>query len=232
MGPRVTILDYGMGNIFSIERAMRKLGCETVLADSPEGIAGAERLILPGVGAFGKAMEELERRDCVRAILDYAASGKPLLGICLGMQLLMREGSEFGGGRGLGIVEGRVVALKGEDMDGRRLKVPHIGWNGVCENGKEASWKGTILDGVGWDSSFYFVHSFVCVPSDQGAVLAETSYGSERFPSVIQAGNIHGCQFHPEKSGPLGLAVCRNFAFNTPEKGCGDAIRKDAGQAA
>ncbi|MBZ0220851.1 MAG: imidazole glycerol phosphate synthase subunit HisH [Candidatus Methylomirabilis sp.] len=221
-----------MGNIFSIERAMRKLGCEAVLTGSPEGIAGAERLILPGVGAFGKAMEELERRGCIDAILEYAASGKPLLGICLGMQLLMSEGSEFGGGRGLGILKGKVVALKGEDRDGKRLKVPHVGWNGVYDPGNAARWKGTILDGVGSASSFYFVHSFVCAPAGPDTVLAETAYGTERFPSVIQAGNIHGCQFHPEKSGPQGLAVCRNFAFNTPEKGCGDAIRKDAGQAA
>jgi len=222
--PKALIIDYGMGNLLNIERAIKYLGGEAEVSSSASMIASAERLILPGVGAFGKAMVELNERGICDAIYDFIRKERPLLGICLGMQLLMTESAEFGPNKGLDIVSGKVVQLKGRTIDEKRLKVPHIGWNTIefPEEPDNAAFKGsfnrdnTILKGISSGSYFYFVHSYICQPDNQEYVLAESTYGADRFCSIISnKSNINGCQFHPEKSGRAGLQIYKNFLFNS-----------------
>jgi len=201
-----------MGNLFSIQRAVSQAGDEAVITDDRREIERAARLILPGVGAFGDAMAELRRRELVRSVAEFAAGGRPILGICLGMQLLFSESFEFGHNEGLNLVPGRVVRFKSE-ADDRAFKVPQIGWNRIAPPAGRgaADWQGTILGGIGPEDYFYFVHSFICVPESKEDVLAETSYGYDRFCSVVRRKNVWGCQFHPEKSGEQGLSIYRAF---------------------
>jgi glutamine amidotransferase len=169
----------------------------------------ADGVLLPGVGAFGEGMRNLERDDLVGPLKDLALSGKALLGICLGMQLLMEESEEFGRWPGLGLLSGRVVQLKPRPGDG--AKVPHIGWSSVhpADGGGAETWAGTLLDGVNPGAFAYFVHSYsVQSASDP---LAETTYGGQRFCSVAVRGNVMGCQFHPERSAQVGLRVLQNW---------------------
>lgn len=222
VNPKVLIIDYGMGNLFNIERAIMHVGGSAEISDSPLKIASAERLILPGVGAFGKAMHELKNRGIIEALYAFIQTGRPFMGICLGMQLLLTESHEFGQYNGLNLISGKVVRLKGVADDGQQLKIPHIGWNKIdipesVEKRKSESnyhsWDGTILQGLNSGSYFYFVHSFVCYLEDAKYVLAESIYGMDRFCSVVRKDNIYGCQFHPEKSGEEGLHIYRNYLF-------------------
>ena len=211
MGGKVTIVDYGLGNIFSVSRALEHFGAEVALSDEPEQIAASPRVILPGVGAFANGMEGLRSRGLVEPLRDYAATGRPLLGICLGMQMLVAESEEFGRHEGLGIIPGKVVAIAGRDPKGTAMKVPHIGWSTLARPPARTRWDGTILQGLAGDSTAYFVHSFTVVPREEGDRLADTFYGDCRVSAAIQRGNVSGCQFHPEKSGPVGLAIIKNF---------------------
>jgi glutamine amidotransferase len=204
--PHVTVVDYGMGNLLSVMKALQKCGAEVTLESSPLFIGKAERLLLPGVGAFADGMSELHSRGLVEPIRQYAASGRPLLGICLGMQMLLEGSDEFGASSGLGIVPGWVRKLP--DQDG--IKLPHIGWSGTVppEGGR---WEASLLDGTAPGQEFYFVHSFGAAPADPGDCLAETAYGEARFCSAVRRGSVSGFQFHPEKSGEAGLAIVRRF---------------------
>lgn len=212
--PTAAIVDYGLGNLFSVRHACERVGMHTTITASPREILGASAVILPGVGAFGDAMETLERLDLVGVLRDVATSGKPLLGVCLGMQLLMTESHEFGWHRGLGIFKGEVIRLK-ESRDGaRRLKVPHVGWNQIHGRGASADsngWVDTVLDGLASGEFMYFVHSFYARPADTDTILSTTRYGEIEFCSSARLGNVFGCQFHPERSGKQGLRVYRNF---------------------
>jgi glutamine amidotransferase len=197
----IAIVDYGMGNLRSVERALAAVGARARVTADPEEVAIAERLVVPGVGAFGDAMAELARRGLLGPLREAIARGKPYLGICLGMQILFEESEEFGPHPGLGLLPGRVVRFSSE-----ALRVPHLGWNRVNRRGAHP-----VLADVPDRSFFYFVHSYYVAPSDPGVVATTTPYGEE-FASSVARGALFACQFHPEKSQSVGLALLRGFA--------------------
>lgn len=207
---QVAIVDYGMGNLFSVQQACAQVGLLAEITSSKRDILAASAVILPGVGAFGTAMETLARLDLVEPLKEVAASQRPLVGICLGMQLLMSESHEFGHHQGLGIIEGEVLPLPLMTTDGRRFKVPQVGWNRIRAAGGELRWKDTLLGGLVNDEFMYFVHSFYCKPTDTGMVLTTTRHGFE-FCSSLQRRNVFACQFHPERSARQGLQIYRNL---------------------
>lgn len=215
MNTRVLVVDYGVGNILSVCRAFEACGSKVELSDDPKRIAAADRVVLPGVGAFGDCMSELHRRALIAPILNFSATGKPLLGICVGMQMLLEVSEEFGEHRGLALAAGRVCAIPATTIDGRRHKIPHIGWNALTKPAG-ADWTGTILDGVKPGSTCYFVHSFTCVPRNEKYRLADCDYNGRRISAALRIGNVYGTQFHPEKSGEVGLHILRNFLALTP----------------
>lgn len=207
----VTIIDYGIGNLLSVARAFEHCGAAPVLATDPDSIRDAERLVLPGVGAFADGMQGLRDRGLIGPIREFAASGRPFLGICLGMQMMLDAGEEFGLHEGLGLIPGRVVAIPSTTSDGRPHKIPHIGWGTLELPDPETSWGNTILDGIAPGAAAYFVHSFTAFPSDPGHRLADCRYNGRLISAVVRSGSLYGCQFHPEKSGEVGLAIIRNF---------------------
>lgn len=204
--PQVTVIDYGMGNLLSVTRALEHCGAEVQLESSPQAIAAAARLVLPGVGAFADGMAELTRRGLVEPIRQYAGSGKPFLGICLGMQMMLDGSDEFGESRGLGIIPGWVRKLPAQSG----IKLPHIGWSAISPP-PGADWQGSLLQDVPVGHEMYFVHSYHADPADPAHRLAETLYGSYAFCAAIRKDNVTGCQFHPEKSGECGLSIIRKF---------------------
>jgi glutamine amidotransferase len=206
--PRVTVIDSGIGNLYSVCRALEHCGAEPVLSDDPRGIDGSQRLVLPGVGAFGDGMQGLAARGLVEPIRAYAASGRPLLGICLGMQMLASSSEEFGSHAGLGLIPGRVRAIPALDAGGRAHKIPAIGWQ-VLE--PAADWRDTPLATCEPGASTYFVHSFHFEPDDERRVLARYRYGGHPITAAVAEGRIVGVQFHPEKSGPVGLRILESF---------------------
>jgi imidazole glycerol-phosphate synthase subunit HisH len=209
-GTDLVVVDYRLGNLFNVVRACESVGLPSRITSNPTDVAGADAVILPGVGAFGDAMEFLRDSGMVDALRSFAVSGRPLLAICLGMQLLMTESWEFGRHQGLGIVGGSVIRLNSP----AGLKVPQVGWNRIdklaAANGR--SWDGTLLQGLQDGEYMYFVHSYYVVPDDSGVVLTTTRYGETEFCSTLRTGNILGCQFHPERSGPQGLRIYQQLA--------------------
>lgn len=202
----VIIVDYGMGNLFSVKQACERAGLRPVISREPRAIDDAAAVILPGVGAFGEAMAALGRTGLDDAICLFAQTGKPLLGICLGMQLLMTESHEFGRHRGLNLIEGEIVRLKGGSK-----KVPHVGWNRIFFDPSGRRWQGGFLKDLPDGVFMYFVHSFYAVPADEKLRLSSTHYGETTFCSAIQIGNIFACQFHPERSAGAGIQIYKNF---------------------
>lgn len=198
---RLSIVDYGAGNLRSVQKAFEHAGVDAVITRDPEEVATASALVLPGVGAFGAAMEQLTRQGLAEAVMGGIRSGIPFLGVCLGLQVLFEESEEDPGTPGLGVVPGVVRALP------PTVKVPHIGWNQV-----EACTCSALFDGIPDGSAFYFVHGYAAVPRSPAEVLCMTDYDGVRFVSGIEAGNVAGVQFHPEKSSALGLRLYRNFA--------------------
>jgi imidazole glycerol phosphate synthase glutamine amidotransferase subunit len=196
----VLVIDYGMGNLRSLTNALRALGAQVQVSDDPRLIYTSERLILPGVGAFGRSMQELGSRDLLAPLNDAVRGGKPLLGICLGFQVLFGSSTEHGEHPGLGYVSGRIERFEGEG-----LIVPHMGWNRLVLERPHA-----LLEGVASGAHVYFVHSYRPAEADADDVLARTDYGGW-FVSAVARGNVAGLQFHPEKSGPVGLRLLSNF---------------------
>jgi imidazole glycerol-phosphate synthase subunit HisH len=192
----ITVVDYGMGNLRNVRRALEEIGVEVAVTADPAAVREATMVILPGVGAFGEAVKRIDSLGLRLPVVDHVNRGKPLLGICLGMQLLFESGEESPGAPGLGILPGRVCRFHGE------LPVPHIGWNDVIPTGRSV----LFPDGGG---VFYFVHSYYATESD--ASIATTEYGI-RFTSAVQKANVFGVQFHPEKSQAAGLSLLRSFA--------------------
>ncbi|HEX8291309.1 MAG TPA: imidazole glycerol phosphate synthase subunit HisH [Pyrinomonadaceae bacterium] len=198
----VAIIDYGVGNLRSVEKAFHAGGVEAVVSSDESVLRAADRLVLPGVGAFRACMEALAARGFDRLVRQRVAEGTPLLGVCVGMQMLFEESEEFGVTGGLGFLEGRVRRFP------EGLRVPQVGWNQV-------GWKGghALSEGIGDGTFFYFVHSFFCEAGDEASVVGETEYGLS-YPSVVARGNVCGVQFHPEKSQAAGLRLLKNFAEN------------------
>jgi glutamine amidotransferase len=210
IAPDILIIDYGMGNLRNVQKAFEHIGVLAHVSSHAPDVAQADALVLPGVGAFGDAMANLARGGLIEPIYRSVSSGKPLLGICLGLQLLFDESEEMGMHRGLGILRGRVVRFA------PGLKVPHIGWNQLQFAGQRASCTtpgppSPLLDGIPNGSYAYFVHSYHAVADDPACVLATTDYGLA-FASVVQQGNVFGAQPHPEKSQEVGLRLLSNFA--------------------
>lgn len=214
--PEIAIVDYGLGNLYSVKQACTHVGVRARITSIPDEILQADAAILPGVGAFGDAMATLQRLDLVGVIRDFVAAGRPFLGVCLGMQLLMSESEEFGPHNGLGIIEGGVARFVDPRHGERRLKVPQIGWNGVYRypptRGDADPWSDTLLQGLDDGEPMYFVHSYVVQPADPRTHLSRSSYGDFEFCSSVQYRNVTACQFHPERSGPQGLRIYRNLA--------------------
>lgn len=207
----VSIIDYNVGNIKSIISAFGTIGHSCKLVSTKEEILSSELLVLPGDGAFGYAMKELRRLDLIDPISEYAKTGKPLLGICLGMQLLMTESEEFGNHKGLDIIRGKVLKLNPQNKGEESLRVPHMGWNTLIKPAG-IQWENTVLDGILENSEVYFVHSYHTVPEDKDTILSKTRYGSQELCTVIKKDNIYGMQFHPEKSGEIGLSMLYHFS--------------------
>ena len=197
----VAVIDYDAGNIKSVEKAMVALGEDVVVTRREEDILSADHVILPGVGAFGDAMDKLHRYRLVEVIKEVADSGTPFLGICLGLQLLFESSEESEGATGLGILPGKIVRLP-EDQG---LKIPHIGWNSLRYPNR-----GRLFEGIPEQSYVYFVHSYYLRADDQEIVTATTEYAAHIHASV-ERGNVFACQFHPEKSSDVGLKILRNF---------------------
>ena len=207
---KCVIIDYGLCNLLSVDNALRYLGADPQIISHPEGFQGADCAVLPGVGAFADGMAGLERNGLIEPIYDFVKSGRPLLGICLGMELFMSKSYEFGEHDGLNLVPGEVLPFPTRLENGEYpLKVPHIGWSGLRQ--QDRTWQGTPLVGIPDGSEMYFVHSYFVRPADPRRVLAATEYGEELFCSVVHKENVFGCQFHPEKSAALGLKILDNF---------------------
>ncbi|CAG7648764.1 Imidazole glycerol phosphate synthase subunit HisH [Paenibacillus solanacearum] len=194
----IAIIDYGMGNLHSVRSAVERLGYETVVTSDERELQAADGAILPGVGAFGDAMDQLRETKLREAVLHYAQSGKPLLGICLGMQLLFDRSEEYGTHEGLGLLPGEVVRFRGD------FKVPHMGWNKLAFRQPSPLFEGLE------EGHVYFVHSFHVLPERQDDLLATTDYYGQ-VTAIVGRGNVFGMQFHPEKSGSVGMRLLGNF---------------------
>jgi len=211
----LTIIDYGIGNIMSVRRGFEYCGANVFLASTEDEILSADRLVLPGVGAFRNGMDALIRLGFSDAILAKAQSGTPILGICLGMQLLFSKSYEFGETNGLGLIPGEVVRISKSSIDGNSLKIPNIGWRNLRSGESRRPWKNTLLEEISKTDEMYFVHSFTAVCGDDFNSLAKSEYGGFDLTAVVQSGNVYGCQFHPEKSGDAGLRLLNSFIKTT-----------------
>jgi len=198
----IAIIDYGMGNLRSVEKGFERTGHQATITNDPAVLAAADKIVLPGVGAFADAMAELQRRELVEPVRQAVASGKPFLGICLGLQLLFDTGYEDGRHEGLGILPGEVVRFNVP----HEYKVPHMGWNELAIRRRPP-----LLEGIAEGSHFYFVHSYYVVPRDTAVIAAEANY-PEPFTAMIWRDNLFATQFHPEKSQADGLRILKNFA--------------------
>ena len=223
----IVVVDYGMGNLRSVQKAFERIGRPAEVSDKPDQVAAAERLVVPGVGAFGDAMEALRKRGLVDPIRDFVATGRPLLGICLGLQILFEESEEVAEApvevaamadaplpKGLAILPGRVVRFR-EAVLAQGLKVPHMGWNIVRPVGRSPLFEGmermTTCDASGQEGVyFYFAHSYYAAPAEESVVIGRTDYGAA-FASAVARGHLVATQFHPEKSQAAGLAILENF---------------------
>jgi len=198
----IKIVDYGMGNLRSVQKAFEKLGAEAVICARPAELAGAEKLILPGVGAFRDAIHELRRMELDKPVRDHIAAGRPFLGICLGLQMLFDVSYEDGQWEGLGVLPGKIVRFQ----DQPELKIPHMGWNTL-----DIVRPHRLFEGITNGSSVYFVHSYYVVPSDESVVAARSEHGGP-FVAAVARENLFATQFHPEKSQTVGLRLLQNFA--------------------
>jgi len=207
----ISIIDYGVGNLLSVQRAFEHLGAKATITSDPLRILSTSHVVFPGVGAFPAAMKRLKLNGLDHVVREVASKGTALLGICLGMQLLMDESDEFGTNLGLGLIKGRVVAIPKQTIKGEELNVPHIGWNSLKSTRDRSNWKGTILEQNQNGDDVYFVHSFMVEPADKDVTIAETTYGGHKITATILKDNITGCQFHPEKSGEIGLKILKSF---------------------
>jgi len=210
----IAVIDYGMGNLRSVQKALEVSGAKTIVTSKPADLERAERIVFPGVGSFGEAMAELKRRGLKKPIKEAIAGGKPFLGLCLGLQLLFERSDEAPGIKGLCVLKGEVKRFsfkgQGSRVRGQVLKIPHMGWNTINLYPVPCTLYPEILKGVPDGAYMYFVHSYYVKPKDESVILTTTDYGG-KFVSGIHKDNIYGLQFHPEKSQGLGLKILKNF---------------------
>ena len=206
---KITIVDYGCGNILNLARAIEFLGYEVIRTHEEKIIMNSSNVILPGVGAFGNATKQLEKLDLYKSISKYANLGNPLLGICLGMQLLFTTSYEFGIHKGLDLIQGEVVKIS--NKKNKEIKIPHVGWNEIYQKNNKNELKNKILKKSLIEKNFYFVHSFIGQTKNPDSTIAVCNYSGISIPAVVSVDNVFGCQFHPEKSADNGLAVLKNF---------------------
>jgi|SaaInlStandDraft_4_1057021.scaffolds.fasta_scaffold78664_2 imidazole glycerol-phosphate synthase subunit HisH len=206
----VSILDYGLGNLFSVKQACEHAGINATITNSIEKIKSSNAIFLPGVGAFGNAISSLKKLNLINTIQNQAKSGKPIIGICLGLQLLMSSSEEFGKNDGLDLIKGKVLKFPKKNNYKHILKIPHVGWNKIIEK-KPNKWENTPLNKIENNSFMYFVHSYFVKPSNSNVILSMSKYFDIEFCSSICYKNIFGCQFHPERSGKQGLQIYRNI---------------------
>jgi len=220
---RVTIVDYGIGNLLSVSRAFANCGAQIELTSDRQKIDAAERLVLPGVGAFGDCMAALTAAKLSETVFAFARSGRPMIGICVGMQMLFEVGEEFGEHKGLELIAGRVVRIPDTDSRGMPHKIPHIGWTAIESPAlaDHVDWNASILDEVAPGTAMYFLHSYTASPADARNRIADAKYGGRTVSAVVRAGNLWGTQFHPEKSGPDGLRLLRSFIALKPVQPAG-----------
>jgi len=208
---KITIIDYGSGNLLSVKRAIAHLGTDFEMVNTPEGLTNAEKIVLPGVGAFKDCMSRLKDNGFVDAIESAVSREIPLLGICVGMQILFDASEEFGTHEGLGFLKGQVKALPHTDENGAPIKTPHIAWTRLEKPKIRATWEGTILENTKPGTEGYFVHSYTAHPENESDRLADSYYYNHRIAAAVQNGVIYGVQFHPEKSGAAGLKILESF---------------------
>lgn len=212
MGKKIVIVDYQLGNLFSVNQALLNIGMDVKVSTNLEEISSADALVLPGVGAFKDAMENLNHLNLRDPILEAINQGKPFFGICLGLQLLLTESEEFGSTKGLGVIPGVVRKFANLDIYGNKLRVPQIAWNSI-QMPISKTWEDTPLQSLNSGSDMYFVHSYYVVPDSNEIVLSETSYNDKIYASSILKNNIFACQFHPEKSADKGITIYKNWAL-------------------
>lgn len=201
---KVAVIDYSIGNVKSMCNALEHVGIEAELTNNRDSILMADAAILPGVGAFAHGMQNLNELNLIPVIEEYVGAGKLFIGICLGMQLLLDESEEFGANKGLGLIDGKVIKLP--IGQGSQEKLPHVNWSEI-NSPNPLRWSNTLLEDTPINSNMYFVHSFVAAPTNQSDILATCYYGAGYFCSAVQKNNVYGFQFHPEKSGELGLNI-------------------------
>jgi glutamine amidotransferase len=211
MAADVVVIDYGIGNLFSVRRSLEHCGASVSVSSESAAILAARRVVLPGVGAFPDGMATLREFGLEDTVRSVAAKGTPLLGVCLGMQMLFDESEEFTRTSGLGLIPGRVVPVGRQATGGEPLKIPHIGWAPLVPGVARKDWRGTPLAAMEGGEAVYFVHSFMGAPADAADCLADCFYGGHRVTAAVARGNIVGYQFHPEKSGEVGLRLLRAF---------------------
>lgn len=207
---KVVIIDYELGNLFSVRQALENIGLHVKISKDPADIKAADAAVLPGVGAFADAMQNLENSGMADAIHEHIKTGKPFMGVCLGLQLLFSNSDEFGKSKGLSLLPGTVKRFENKAADGRVVRVPQIAWNEIY--GGEIDWKNTPLQSLANNEHMYFVHSFYVQPDDESFVLSRTQYGKKEYTSSVLKNNIFACQFHPEKSAEKGLTIYKSWA--------------------
>lgn len=207
---KVVIIDYSLGNLFSVKQACQTVGLAAEISSDYDTVINADALILPGVGAFPEAMENLRQSNLILALKRKVEEGAPLFGICLGQQLLFSESEEFGSCKGLDIIKGTIKRFASATTEDKKVRVPQIAWNKIIRHKKP--WTDTPLDSLADDDFMYFVHSYYVVPENESNILSTTRYGGIQYCSAVQYNNIFATQFHPEKSAQKGLSVYRNWA--------------------
>jgi glutamine amidotransferase len=207
----IVVIDYGVGNLLSVRRGLEHCGASVVVSEDHDLISRASKVVLPGVGAFADGMQQLRERGLDRTIRDIAAKKVPLLGICLGMQMLFDVSEEFGLSEGLGLIPGSVIPVPKVTEDHLPQKIPHIGWNALVQASDRNGWSNTLLEAVRPGEAAYFVHSFMACPSSNEFRIADCMYGGHRIAAAVSRGSVFGFQFHPEKSGEVGLKTLRSF---------------------
>jgi glutamine amidotransferase len=208
---KIVILDYGLGNLFSVQHVCKYLGYETLVTKDRKDLEDADAVILPGVGAFGDAIQSIRSLDLEAPLKDFIEGGKPFMGVCLGMQLLFSESEEFGNNKGLNIIQGRIKKFPSANPAGKKIRVPQISWNNISEVSGGVPWGSSPLSSIESGSSMYFVHSYYAEPSESSVILSQTEYEGITYCSSIKHRNVFAAQFHPEKSAAQGIEIYKNW---------------------